>query len=124
MHYAYSVPPKPVPLLGGPLKPQHLLVLLALARGPVHGYEIKKEIERTGGLRLDPGSLYRLIARLVDEGLIVNAAHADSESADPRRRHYELTRLGRETLRAETERLAQFVDTVRAIGTVYPAGKS
>jgi DNA-binding PadR family transcriptional regulator len=116
------VPPKPVPLLG-PLKPQHLLVLLALARGPVHGYEIKKELERTGGLRLDPGSLYRLIARLVTEGLIVNAAHADSESADPRRRHYELTRRGRETLRAETERLAQFVNAVRAIGAVYPSGK-
>ena len=118
------MPPRPVRLLGGPLKPQHLLVLLALARGPVHGYEIKKELERTAGLRLDPGSLYRLIARLVDEGLIASAAHADSESADRRRRHYELTRLGRETLRAETERLARFVDTVRAVGALYPSGKS
>ena len=123
MHYAYSVPPRPVPLAGGPLKLQHLLVLVAVARGPVHGYEIKKALEQ-GGLTLDPGSLYRLIARLVDEGLIAPAAQADDESANPRRRHYELTRLGKETLRAETDRLAQFVDAVRAIGAVYPSGKS
>ena len=123
MHYAYSVPPRPIPLAGGPLKLQHLLVLVAVARGPVHGYEIKKALE-LGGLTLDPGSLYRLIARLVDEGLIAPAAQADDESANPRRRHYELTRLGKETLRAETDRLAQFVDAVRAIGAVYPSGKS
>jgi len=123
VHYAYSVPPRPIPLAGGPLKLQHLLVLVAVARGPVHGYEIKKALEQ-GGLTLDPGSLYRLIARLVDERLIAPAAQADDESANPRRRHYELTRLGKETLRAETDRLAQFVDAVRAIGAVYPSRKS
>ena len=124
MHYAYMVPPKPVPLTGGPLKLQHLLVLLALARRPVHGYEIKKELERSGGVKLDPGSLYRLIARLVDEKLIAPAADADDESTDPRRRHYELTPLGTATLRAETDRLAEFVDTVRAIRAVYPRGEA
>lgn len=123
MHYAYSVPPKPVSLLGGPLKPHHLLVLVALARGPIHGYELKKELERTG-VKLDPGSLYRLIARLVDERLVARAEARDEASPDPRRRHYELTRLGRQTLRAETERLAEFVDAVRAIRAVYPSGKS
>ena len=117
------VPPKPVPLAGGPLKLQHLLVLLALARGPIHGYEIKKALERTGGVKLDPGSLYRLIARLVEEKLIAPAAQADGESADARRRHYELTPLGTATLRAETDRLAEFVKMVRAVRAVYPTGK-
>jgi hypothetical protein len=40
-------------------------VLLALARGRAAANQ--EELERTAGLKLDPGSLYRLIARLVDE---------------------------------------------------------
>src|SRR6185436_1500888 len=115
MHYAYSVPPRPVPLAGGPLKPQHLHVLAALAQGPVHGYEIKKALACDGGPALDPGSLYRLIARLLDEKLIRRAADPDRPSSDPRRRYYELTTLGKQVLVAETERLAGFVDAVRAI---------
>ncbi len=120
MHYAYSVPPRPVPLAGGPLKPQHLLVLAALARGPVHGYEIKKAVEQ-GGVTLDPGSLYRLIARLVDEQLIARAQGPDDDAGDPRRRYYTLTPLGKQVLRTETDRLAEFVDRVRAIQGLYPS---
>lgn len=121
MHYAYSVPPRPIPLAGGPLKPQHLLVLVAVARGPVHGYEIKKALEQ-GGLKLDPGSLYRLIARLMDEHLIARADGPDDDGAgDPRRQYYELTPLGKQALRTETDRLADFVDRVRAIQDLYPS---
>jgi DNA-binding PadR family transcriptional regulator len=121
VHYAYMVPPRPIPLACGPLKPQHLLVLVALADGPVHGYEIKKAVEE-GGIALDPGSLYRLIARLVDEQLIARAAEPDEDgAADPRRRYYELTPLGKRVLRAETDRLAGFVDRVRAIRGLYPS---
>lgn len=114
------MPPHPIPLAGGPLKPQHLLVLAVLARGPVHGYEIKKTLEQ-GGVRLGPGSLYRLIARLLDEKLIARTEGPDDDGAgDPRRRYYELAPLGKHTLRTETERLADFVDRVRAIPGLYP----
>lgn len=119
MHYAYIVPPRPIPLAGGPLKPQHLLVLATVARGPVHGYDIKKALEQAG-TPLDPGSLYRLIARLVDERLIAPARGPAGETDDPRRRYYELTPLGKRALRAETDRLAAFVDSVRAIQALYP----
>ena len=121
VHYAYSMPPRPIPLAGGPLKPQHLLVLVTLAQGPVHGYEIKKAVEE-GGTALDPGSLYRLIARLLEEQLIVRAPGPEDEGAgDPRRRYYTLTPLGRQVLRTETDRLAGFVDRVRAIRGLYPS---
>ena len=121
MYYACSVPPRPISIAAGPLKPQHLLVLVALAPGPVHGYEIKKAVEK-GGVTLDPGSLYRLIARLVDEQLIARAQSPDDDGAgDPRRRYYELTPLGKQALRTETDRLAAFVDRVRAIQGLYPS---
>ena len=100
------------PIADAPLKPQFFLVLLALADGPSHGYRIKQIVEARGGLRLDPGSLYRLIARLLEEDLINEHAHAHGGD-DPRRRTYDLTERGRLTLLAETARMADLVDAVR-----------
>jgi DNA-binding PadR family transcriptional regulator len=92
------------------LKPADFHVLLALAEGPRHGYGIMKEVEResSGGVRLEVGSLYRLIGRLLDAGLLEEA------DSDDRRRYYRISRLGRRALRAEAERLADLVDLVRA----------
>jgi len=66
------------------LKPSDFHILLALAGGPLHGYRIMKDVERdTGGeVTLEIGSLYRLLARLVTEGLM-----DDVEGADDRRRY-------------------------------------
>ena len=70
-----------------------------------------KDVERdTGGeVRLEIGSLYRLLARLVTEGLIDNI-----ESADERRRYYRITAAGRKALKSEAARLANVVTLVRA----------
>ena len=54
-----------------PLKPKPFLLLLTLQEGgPMHGYAIKKAMrERSeGAVSIDPGGLYRLIARLQREG--------------------------------------------------------
>ncbi|MDH3224566.1 MAG: PadR family transcriptional regulator [Gemmatimonadota bacterium] len=93
-----------------PLKPKVFHVLLALSRGPQHGYGIKKSIlERTGGsLDLDPGGLYRLVSRLEDDGLLEESPRpAGDPSQDKRRRYYSLTPLGAEALQAEARRLAE-----------------
>ena len=92
------------------LKPSDFHVLLALADGPLHGYGIMKEVERESGgeVRLEIGSLYRLLGRLLDDGLLEEA------DGDERRRYYRISRLGRRVLRAEAERLAGLVDLVRA----------
>jgi DNA-binding PadR family transcriptional regulator len=92
------------------LKPADFHILLALAGGPRHGYGIMKEVEREsgGGVRLEIGSLYRLLGRLLDAGLI-----EDAES-DDRRRYYRINRSGRRALKSEAERLAGLVDLVRA----------
>ena len=92
------------------LKPADFHVLLALAEGPRHGYGIMKEVEResSGGVRLEVGSLYRLIGRMLEAGLL------EEGDTDDRRRYYRITRLGRRALKAEAERLAALVDVVRA----------
>jgi len=70
-----------------------------------------KEVERdTGGeVTLEIGSLYRLLARLVTEGLI-----DDTQSKDERRRYYRITAAGRKALKSEAARLAAVVSLVRA----------
>ena len=92
------------------LKPADFHILLALAGGPLHGYGIMKHVEcdTSGEVILEIGSLYRLLARLVTEGLI---DHIDS--ADERRRYYRIAAAGRKALKSEAARLANVVTLVR-----------
>ena len=58
--------------------------------------------------------LYRNLAKLVDEGLVVEVdAPAGAETGGGRPRFYRLTPLGRRACAAEAERLAGFVATAR-----------
>ena len=55
-----------------PLTPVVFEIALALAAGERHGYEIMQEVERRsdGQIVLHPGTLYRALGRLLDQGLI------------------------------------------------------
>ena len=99
-----------------PLAPAVYLILLALADGASHGYRIRAAvIERSNGaVTLDPGSLYRLIARLSDDSLIDDAPRRPARNDDDeRRRYYRLTPLGKRLLEAETNRMADLVAIAR-----------
>src|SRR6266545_329680 len=85
-------------------------VLLALASGALHGYAIAERVAAESGGTLLPraGSLYRVIARLISEGLV---AESEGEVEIPHpglaRRYYALTAAGRRTLGEEARRLKQ-----------------
>jgi len=89
-------------------------ILLALAEEDRHGYAILQSVETRlrGKLPLRTGTLYRALARLVDDGLIEELDGAPAE--DTRRRVYKLTKRGRTVARAETERLADQVAAARS----------
>ena len=75
-----------------------MTILTALAAGPQHGYGILREVESLSvGLVAPPvGSLYRLLDRLLDDGLIEEDS---SDVVDGRfRRYYRLTETGRSEL--------------------------
>jgi DNA-binding PadR family transcriptional regulator len=97
-----------------PLKPHWFHVLLSLAGGEQHGYAIMQEVlERTGGkVRLWPATLYGTLKRLMEDKLVEETAAPSA--ADPRRRYYCLTRLGREVLDAECARLEELVRMIHA----------
>jgi DNA-binding PadR family transcriptional regulator len=98
------------PSLPSGLKPVDFHVLLALSDGPCHGYGLMKAVEREsdGAVRLEVGTLYRVLTRLLDDGLLRETKGAG------RRRNYGLTPLGRQALAHEAARLASLVDRLRA----------
>jgi DNA-binding PadR family transcriptional regulator len=101
-----------------PLPPATFHILLALSDGDRHGYAIIQEVEtRTDGeLRLGAGTLYRSIARMVEQGLIAEVTRRASKQEDPRRRYYRVTTFGTSVARAEMRRLTQLVKIARASG--------
>lgn len=101
----------------GPLTPAMFHVLLALAGDDLHGYAILKEVElRTGGkVRLSTGTLYGIIKRLLNDGLIAELRSRPAESDDDeRRRYYRLTPQGRQVATAEAERMDEILSIARS----------
>ena len=91
-------------------------ILIALADSDRHGYGIILEVERRtdGGFRLRPGSLYRALNRMEEDGWVEEVHPEDpAESDDPRRRYYRLTAIGRRIAAAEAERLQGVLASAR-----------
>ena len=101
-----------------PLPPATFHILLAVTDGERHGYAIIQEVEsRTGGeLRLGAGTLYRSIARMVEQGLISEVTRRAARGEDQRRRYYRITAFGTAVARAEMRRLTRLVRIARASG--------
>lgn len=106
-----------------PLTPVAFEILLALAEEPLHGYAILQAVEsRLGGLLpLRTGTLYRSLARLLEDNLIEEVAGGDG--TDERRRCYRITAHGRKVAAQEAVRLEGQVTAARA-RRLLPSRKS
>ncbi len=89
-----------------------LLVMVALADGPKHGYAMQDDIAAMTDERPGPGTLYGAIRRFVDAGLIVE--RETDEGEDERRRVYALTKAGRRAASEEADRLQRLVSFARS----------
>jgi PadR family transcriptional regulator PadR len=74
------------------------LLLLLLAEGTGHGYELLQQVRRLGLDKVDPGGVYRSLRAMDEEGLV--HSRWEPSTAGPSRRNYELTDEGREYLHA------------------------
>ena len=96
-----------------PLRPVDFHVLLVLSDEPRYGYAIMKAVaeESEGTVAPEIGSLYRVLGRLVGQGLVVEtgAPPSTTDAVHPgrERRYYGLTDRGREAIRAEALRLGR-----------------
>ena len=84
-----------------------MLVLKALARGPLHGYAIAEWIHQSSQqvLRVEEGALYPALHRMELRGML-DAKWGASES-NRRARFYQLTAEGRKRLQSESTRWAR-----------------
>ena len=98
-----------------PLTPIGLHILLAVVDRPRHGLGISEHIEdfTAGRLALGPGNLYGTIKKLLELGLITDTESQERGGADPRRRYYDITPVGRRALEIETRELANVLDVAR-----------
>jgi DNA-binding PadR family transcriptional regulator len=104
-----------------PLTPVAFEILLALAEGERHGYEVMVEVERRSAGRIspNPGTLYRALHRLVQEGLLTSAERTvEGES----RRVFSLSPLGRAVAAAEAGRLSDQVVAARTLRLLERGG--
>jgi DNA-binding PadR family transcriptional regulator len=102
-----------------PLPTATFHILVSLAEEERHGYAIIQDIEgRTGGeLRLSPGTLYRSIQRMLEQGLLVESRRRPARALDDERRRYDrITPLGIAAARAEMRRMTQLVRLGRERG--------
>ena len=84
-----------------PLTETTYYILIALIE-PGHGYYIMQKVEELsrGRVRIAAGTMYGAIDNLSKQGMI-----SPVPSEDQRRKVYQITELGKEILRLETERL-------------------
>lgn len=90
----------------GPLTEPMYYVLMSFLRREMCGTEITEFVERrtAGRVKLGPGTLYTLLAKFQDEGLIAET------SVEGRKRTYQITDRGRDAFREELDRLRACLD--------------
>jgi transcriptional regulator len=95
-----KVKEKKTDLLQGTLD---LLVLKALALGPLHGLGVSTRIEQItkGIFQVKPGSLFPALHRMEEAGWLLSS-WGESEN-NRRAKFYRLTRTGQKQLESETE---------------------
>ena len=98
-----------------PLIPQDFQVLLLVSDQPLHGYGIvKASTDDSGKATLELGSLYRIVSRLTNQGLI-EYVPIDQPNSRRQRRYYGTTDLGRRVARAEALRLRALLASEHAL---------
>jgi PadR family transcriptional regulator PadR len=93
----------------------YMLVLRALARGPLHGYAIARRIKETSSstLEIEDGSLYPALNRMLVKGWL-KAEWGISENKR-RARFYRLTPDGRKQLERETNKFEKLVMAIQRV---------
>jgi len=106
-----------------PLRRVEFHILLSLAAGERHGYGIIQDIEARGDTSVpDVGTMYRALARMVEDGLIEAAARRPApDRGDERRNCYRITSAGMRIARAEARRLELLMRAAR-LGGLLPKG--
>lgn len=104
-----------------PLTESYYYILLCLYQKPLHGYGIMQEAARLseGNVKIGSGTMYGAVNNMLKKGWIIETTSDDPN--DSRKRLYQLTKEGRDTLQAEIERLRHLLQSADEVtgGTYY-----
>jgi DNA-binding PadR family transcriptional regulator len=106
-----------------------ILILRHLTRRPAHGYELRKRVQHTTGVRLNNNSLYPALRRFEEAGAVTRTE--EPQEGRPPRFVYALTPLGRELLHDMLADLppeqaaddTEFMARLGQFGLLDPAGR-
>ena len=99
-----------------PLRPRVFAILLALAETPMHGYRLMRTLSEQGeGWLLGPGTLYRTLKEMQEDGLIMATSEPDRDSDGPPRRTYMLSGFGKRVAVAEGNRMQELASRARQL---------
>ncbi|MDQ3738640.1 MAG: helix-turn-helix transcriptional regulator [Actinomycetota bacterium] len=90
-----------------------VVLLMLVAGGPTHGYELLEQVRKTGIRLTDPGALYRTL-RAMDRQELLESWWEDSSTGPPRRT-YVVTASGRAVLDAEIQVIRATVDLLAEV---------
>jgi DNA-binding PadR family transcriptional regulator len=109
----------------GRLRAVEFHILLSLAAGERHGYGIIQDIQtRDDSAVPDVGTMYRALARLVEQRLIEASSRRPAPDADDERRnYYRVTEAGLRVARAEARRLEALTRAARIGGLLARSAK-
>lgn len=92
-----------------------LLVLACLTEGESYGYEIAKRLDEAGLGQIRGGTLYPVLNRLEEAGLV--DAEFRAAERGPGRRYYRITEQGDRALAEQTAAWNDFYATTRTVLT-------
>jgi PadR family transcriptional regulator PadR len=93
-------------------------ILALLSTGPRYGLQIVKELDDAGQLLASQGTVYPLLNRLHDAGLV--SSRWEMSEAERPRRYYELTGAGHRELSAFQDDWARFSGAVNSVLAAVP----
>lgn len=91
------------------------IVLAILDGGPLHGYQIAKEMRRRSAdaLELGQGVLYPILHRMEDRGLL--SGEWEQSTGTPSRKRYAITEAGRAELRDRRREWRAFLEAMARV---------
>ncbi len=98
----------PPPERGLPRAHMRTVLLVLVAGGPTHGYELLEQVRQAGIRLADPGGLYRTLRAMEREHVL--ASWWEDSSAGPPRRTYTLTAAGRDALAAQVHEMGEMIE--------------
>jgi PadR family transcriptional regulator PadR len=97
-------------------------ILALLSTGPRYGLQLVKELDRSGQLLSSQGTVYPLLNRLHESGLV--SSYWEMSDSERPRRYYEITNEGRRELDEFRNDWAEFAGAVNTLMASTKASSS